>query len=313
MENDPKQETKRILPDTIPIEVRKDQVVGSVEKTIKTKPQKKQRKSCCSGCGCIVLIMFLLLVLYFLLPFANRFLLLGIDRAPSGSMLGRSDTIMVFSVDPLLPTVKVLAIPRDLWVPIPQYGENRINTAHFFAEAQQAGAGPDSALRTVNQNFGFNVRYYLRFNLENFPAAIDALGGVTITLSQPMSGYPAGSYHLNGTQALAFVRSRSDGDDFFRIRQGQVFLVSFIRQIFNPVSWPGLPQFLVTLPSAMDTNIPIWLWPRMGLAMLRTSFSGIEFLVIDRSMVTPFLTSEGARVLLPNWQEIDAYVAENFR
>lgn len=311
MEKFDNQKTRKILVDTEPIEPQRQSDQGTRPQEREPKPARK--RSCgCSGCGCFSFIFILAILVYLLLPLPNRFLLLGIDRSPAGTMTGRSDTMMAFSVNPLLPTVKLLSIPRDLWVTIPGVGENRINTAHFFAEAQQTGTGPRAALNTVNQNFGFNLRYYARFNLENFPTLIDALGGITITLSQSMSGYPPGSYQLNGTQALAFVRSRSDGDDFFRIRQGQLFIGAFVRKMLDPQTWPRLPQFIAVVPGALDTNIPVWLWPRLGLALVRASITGIDTLIIDRTMVSGFVTSEGAQVLMPDWLRIHEFLDANW-
>lgn len=312
MKNYDNQKTRKILVETEPIEIRKQPDLNSRPQERPRNPNRK--RSCgCSGCGCFTFLFLISLLVYLLFPLPNRFLLLGIDRSPAGTMTGRSDTMMAFSVNPLLPNVKLLSIPRDLWISIPGVGENRINTAHFFAEAQQAGSGPQAALNTVNQNFGFRLRYYARFNLENFPALIDALGGITITLPQNMSGYPAGTYQLNGTQALAFVRSRSDGDDFFRIRQGQLFIGAFVRKMLDPQTWPRLPQFIAMVPGALDTNIPVWLWPRLGLALARASITGIDTLIIDRTMVSGFVTSEGAQVLMPDWVRIREFLDANWR
>jgi LCP family protein required for cell wall assembly len=249
-----------------------------------------------------------MLLAYLLAPIASRFVLLGIDRTAGGSQAGRSDTIQVFSVDPLLPTVKLLSIPRDLWVTIPEFGENRINTAHFFAEAALPGSGPGHTMRTITQNFSLPLRYYVRLNLNNFPGLIDSMGGITVNLPQAMAGYPAGSYRLNGEQAMAFVRSRSDGDDFFRMSQAQFFIRSFALEMLNPAVWLRMPEIIPAALAAVDTNLPIWLWPRLGLALARASLTGVDSYAIDRSMVTPFVTSEGAQVLLPNWAAINELV-----
>lgn len=238
--------------------------------------------------------------------------MLGIDRTPIGSQAGRSDTIIIFYVNPLLPTVKMLSIPRDLWVTIPSIGENRINTAHFFAESQKQDSGPYLTMDTIDHNFSIRLVHYIRFNLNHFPGIIDTMGGIHLDLPYPMAGYPSGSYFLDGTQALAFVRNRSDGDDFFRIRQGQLFVGAFIRQMLDPDFWPRIPSVLQAVSSTLDTNLPIWLWPRIGLALLRASIAGMENYSIDRNMVTPYTTPEGAQVLLPNWEIINAYIDENF-
>ena len=275
-------------------------------------PSSGRKRLPCGGCGCLAFFLLIALLLYFIAPIGTQFLLLGIDRTPQGSLAGRSDTIMLVSVNPLLPIVKLLSIPRDLWVTIPGFGENRINAAHFFAEAQEPDTGPHLALETINSSFGIDLRYYVRFNLESFPAVIDSMGGITLNLPEPMAGLPAGLNQLNGAGALAFVRSRSDGDDFFRIQQGQLFVSAFIRQLLNPLTWPRIPQILISLSKVMDTNLPVWLWPRLTVALARASFTGIEKLSIDRDMVTPIVSSEGAQVLLPNWELILPYIGNNF-
>jgi LCP family protein required for cell wall assembly len=303
MRNPIDQNTRRILPDTRPIQVR-----HRAEQPVPAEPVKIKKKRS-SGCGCSLLLLALLFAALLLAPFATHFLLLGIDRAPTGSMAGRSDTMIVFSINPL-GAVRALSIPRDLWVPIPDFGENRINAAHFFAEAEQPGRGPASALNTLNSNFGFRLKYYLRFNLENFPAVVDALGGMTLSLSQTMSGYPPGDYPLDGTQALAFVRSRSDGDDFFRMAQGQVFIQAFIRRLLDPAVWPRLPQFLAALPKAVDTNIP-WLWPRLGLTLARAAWPAFDsWLSIAAWRYQP--SGQMAQILLPDWALIN-YLGKKFR
>jgi len=279
-------------------------------RTQKLKPLPPPRKR--TGCGCCssFFLLGLILLAYLLAPLSSRFVLLGIDRTAGDSQAGRSDTIQIFSVNPLLPTVKLLSIPRDLWVVIPEFGENRINTAHFFAEAALPGSGPSHTLRTIEQNFSIPLRYYVRLNLNHFPALIDSLGGITIQIPQPMAGYPAGSHRLNGAQSMAFVRSRSDGDDFFRINQAQFFISSFAREMLNPSVWLRLPEIIPATLAAVDTNLPFWLWPRLALALARASLTGVEAYAIDRTMVTPTITNAGAQVLIPNWPAIYDLVSE---
>ena len=178
-------------------------------------------------------VLFLLSVVFYLLfPLPNRFLLLGID-APRLAAWPGAATRSWLSVNPLLPDVSFSHPARPV-VSIPVWARTD-NTAHFFAEAQQPGSGPKAALDTVNQNFGVNLRHYARFNLI-ISALIDALGGINAAAGHER--YPPGTYELNGAQALAFVRSRSDGDDFFRIRQGQL-IGAFVK---NPDS-SNLPRF----------------------------------------------------------------------
>lgn len=279
--------------------------------------RRRRRGPGCFQTGCLglllaVLAALLLVLAYFLAPLRTNLLVLGIDRVPDGSAVGRSDTMILISIVPLKPTVSMLSIPRDLWVTVPGIGENRINTAHFFAEASLAGSGPAAALETVEQNFGVRVPYYVRFQFEDFMRVVDALGGVTVNMPEPMAGYPAGAHHLNSEQALAFVRDRAGTDDFFRMEHGQILIRSVIRQVISPGSWGRFPAVAEVARQSLDTNLPVWHWPRLGLAVLRAGSGGIDSRTIGRNMVTPFTTNAGANVLLPNWEQINPVIREMF-
>lgn len=268
----------------------------------------------CTGCLTPLLIALLapilILVVLLVLPFPVNLVVMGIDRTPEGTALGRSDTIMLVSVHPLQPKVGLLSIPRDLWVQVPGVGEQRINTAHFFAEANQPGSGPQALLDTIEANFQVSIPYWVRFQFNAFQDVVEAMEGVTIDLERPTGGYNAGQHHLNGEQALAFVRDRAGSDDFFRMERGQIFLKAVIRRLLNPAIWPKLPQILVAVLDNLDTNLPIWQWPRIGFAVLRTGIDGIDNRTINRDMVTSFTTNEGANVLLPRWEIILPVVDE---
>jgi LCP family protein required for cell wall assembly len=253
------------------------------------------------------------LAVYLLFPQDSTLLVLGIDRAPEGTAVGRSDTNILVRVDPLRGHVSLLSIPRDLWVAIPGYGENRINTAHFFGEGEQAGHGPELAIDTIEQDFGVRADYYLRIQLERFPAVVDALGGIDIDLPTKMAGLSKGKHHLDGEQALAFVRNRAGTDDFYRMQQGQIFIKALIRNLLNPLKWIRLPFFLLSLTDVVDTDIPVWQWPRLGVAVLRAGLTGLGNHTLDRDMVTPWITADGASVLLPNWERILPLVQEIFK
>lgn len=281
-----------------------------------------RRRSGCGGLGCggpgcgtlIVLgaLLALLLGVYFLAPGDTTVLVLGMDYAPWYTSVARTDTLILASFSPSRPDVGTLSIPRDLWVNIPGQGENRINTAHFFAEAAAGGSGPQAALDTVQANFGVRVRYYVRIRFESVREIVNAMGGVDIDLPRDMAGYPAGRHHLTGNKALAFVRSRAGSDDFFRMQQGQLLIRAMLQQMLQPASWLRLPAVAAASLQAVDTNLPGWLWPRLGLALLRVGPRGIRTLSIDREDVTPYITNQGASVLLPNWERIQLRLTELF-
>jgi LCP family protein required for cell wall assembly len=239
-------------------------------------------------------------------------LLLGIDRSPKGTNLGRSDTMILTTVVPLQPYVGMLSIPRDLWVSIPGNGENRINTAHFFAEAEKTGLGPGAAMRTVYENFGVEVDAYVSFNFEGLISVVDALGGVPVELERATGGLSPGVHVLDGESALAFVRNREGSDDFFRMAQGHIFINALIRKVSDLHVWPRLPGAFLSLIQHVDTDVAPWIWPRLLVAILRSGPDGIDARIISREMVQGFTTTEGAQVLAPDWSLINPLLFEMF-
>jgi LCP family protein required for cell wall assembly len=226
--------------------------------------------------------------------------------------LGRSDTIILTQFAPWQRRITLLSIPRDLWVTIPGYGENRINTAHFFAEGEQVGSGPFKTIETIQQNFGINPKYYLRIRFEGFKDMVNAMGGLDINLPEEMAGYLPGRHHLSGNKALAFARHRLGSDDFFRMEHGQFLVKAAFQQMLLPWKWPRLPAVILAFLRSVDTNIPLWQMPRLALAALLAGPNRIETHIITREMVTPFTTDQGANVLLPNWDSINTLLADLF-
>jgi LCP family protein required for cell wall assembly len=268
------------------------------------------------GCAPLLLVGLFVLALglvYLLFPTRTTLLLIGVDYAEDGSATGRSDTLMIAQVEPLQPRIALLSIPRDLWVTIPGYGENRINTAHFFAESTQPGSGPAAVRQTVRQNFGVDAPYYVRVKFGGFVGVVEAMGGVDITLTEPAAGYEPGTYHLKGRKALSFVRARYGSDDFHRMGNGQLMLRAMFKTMLNPLKWWRIPAIIRAGLRAVDTNLPIWEWPRAGFALLRLGPSGIDSRIITREMTSPYVTPEGAQVLLPDWGQIKQLVNSLFR
>lgn len=258
-------------------------------------------------------LLLVMLGVYFLAPLRTNLLVLGVDRAPEGTALGRTDTIILVSAEPLTAKVDMLSIPRDLWIGLPGGGENRINTVHFFAEAEQPGSGPETTLRVVREIFSVNLPYYARVRFDGVVQIVDAMGGVELDLNEAMSGYEAGRNHLTGEQALAFARDRSGSDDFFRMARGQMLIRAGVKQMLTPRGISRLPQVTAAVLEMVDTNIPLWQWPRLGLALVRAVvFDSIDSRTFDRQMASPWTTNEGASVLLPNWDLINPVVREMF-
>ena len=253
-----------------------------------------------------------LALLYFFAPLRTNLLFLGTDASPQRGELGRTDTIILTTVIPFKPYVGMLGIPRDLWLELPNVGEQRINTAYFYAELAQTGSGAKAATEAVSDSFDVNVRYYLVVHMLGVVDVVNAVDGLDITLEKKMGMLKKGEHHLNGEETLAFVRERYSSSDFSRMEQGQIVLGALIRKLLSPSGWGKIPRLLTALPNAIETNIPLWQLPRLSFALIRATWFGMDNRTIDWEMVTPYVTSGGAQVLLPNWDAINPVLGEMF-
>ncbi len=272
-------------------------------------PIKTRRKSHPVRNGIIILLVLFL----FFTPMRTTVLAIGIDRVPEGSNAGRSDTMILATLPPFLPQLSLFSIPRDLWVNIPGVGENRINTAHYFAELYEPGTGLKAAAGVVEANFGIDVPYVLRVKFDGIVEIVDAMGGVTIHVKEATPMFEAGVQHMDGTTALAFVRDRSSSDDFSRQKHGQIFIESVVKYMLNPARWVRIPAVITTTLQAVDSNIPFYAWPRIFYGLAFSAVFGFETNTLDRNWVTPWVTDEGAQVLIPNWEMINPVVQEIFK
>jgi LCP family protein required for cell wall assembly len=247
----------------------------------------------------------LALFLIFFTPWRINILILGIDDAPNGTNQGRSDTMILASIPPVFPNLHMLSIPRDLYVDIPDVGQNRINTAHYFAEIEKAGSGPRAAAKTVARNFGVMRPLTVRLSVNGFREIVDAMNGVDIYLPTPMSGMDAGWHHLDDGSALYFVRDRSGSDDFMRQQRQHIFIKGVVLRMLNPLNWHLLPSVVKACFHAVDSNVPVFYYPRIAYSLLFSTIRGVDIQSLDRAtMVTPYTTEGGGSVLLPNWDAI---------
>ncbi|UJL45365.1 LCP family protein [Virgibacillus sp. NKC19-16] len=132
-------------------------------------------------------------------------LLLGVDEREGDS--GRSDTMILMSLNPRTNSMDMLSIPRDTYVNIPGRGMDKINHAYAFG-------GVELAVQSVEEAFDLPVHFYASVNMEGFEQGIDALGGVTVTnnlaFSQGGTNFPEGEIRLNGAEALDYIRMRKE-------------------------------------------------------------------------------------------------------
>ncbi len=118
-----------------------------------------------------------------------------------------SDTIMVLRVDPDNTQAQILSFPRDLWVTIPGWGEQKINAA--------LSGGRDTLIATIEESFGIPINHYVEVDFLGFQQLVDAVDGIPVWFDRPMRDENTGLYiptigcHvLTADQALAYARSR---------------------------------------------------------------------------------------------------------
>jgi LCP family protein required for cell wall assembly len=227
-----------------------------------------------------------------------------------------TDTMIVASIDPKTDSIRMLSIPRDLWVNIPNYYADRINDAYGFG-------GTPLLIKTAEGVVNIPIRYYAVINFKGFEKVIDALGGVTInvkyTINDPTfpapvgNGYAplyikAGVHHMDGRLALDFVRTRHQDPlgDLGRNQRQQQLLFALKQQALQPSTLFKIPTVLDALGHAVKTNFPYSDLTYLARVVATAPKSHTKHLGLNYSnnTVSNFTTAGGAEVLLPNWPAI---------
>ncbi|MEH7307268.1 polyisoprenyl-teichoic acid--peptidoglycan teichoic acid transferase TagU [Neobacillus drentensis] len=180
-------------------------------------------------------------------------LLLGVDQRKGDK--GRSDTMIVLSVNPKLNTVKMLSIPRDTRTEIIGKGtEDKINHAYAFGSEEMA-------MNTVEHFLDIPIDYFVKVNMEGFKDVVDAVGGITVDndLDFSYGGYhfPKGEVTLNGKKALAYTRMRKEdprGDFGRQIRQRQI-IQGVIKEGASLSSLANYGDIFTALGKNVKTNL----------------------------------------------------------
>jgi polyisoprenyl-teichoic acid--peptidoglycan teichoic acid transferase len=244
-------------------------------------------------------------------------LLMGLDYRDwsSGRGFPRTDTMMLVTVDPLTRKAGLLSIPRDLWVEIPGFGHQRINTAYPSGENNRLpGGGPGLAMRTVEDLLGVPIQFYAIIEFSAFERMIDEIGGIDVLVAERIKISPIGRQslwleaegnHLDGPQALAYARVRKGaGDDFGRAqRQQQVALAVIDRVVgFNmiPTLVMRAPALYAELQSGIQTNMTLDQMIAFGWLAVQIPKADIVRGVIGPPKMVGFYTlPDGQRVIRP--------------
>jgi LCP family protein required for cell wall assembly len=256
-------------------------------------------------------------------------LVLGIDERDYEQGPWRTDTMILASIDPVGMTASLLSIPRDLWVPIPGYRENRINTANYYGDRDKyPGGGPALAKKTVQYNLGVPVHYYVLMDFEGFEKVIDTIGGVDINVETAIhderypdpdspNGYttidiPAGMQHMDGATALKYARSRHGKSDFDRSHRQQQIIFAVREQALRLGLIPKIPELMETMGDTVKTDLQPGEVLNLALMAKDVPSENVKTAVIDESMTIDFVTDTGAQVLLPIRDRIRPLVEEMF-
>ncbi len=248
-------------------------------------------------------------------------LLMGIDQRQGEIEWGyRTDTMMLLTVDPVTLQAGMLSIPRDLWVPIPGYGNNRINLANYYGDADDyPGGGPALAKKTVEQVIGVRVHHYVRINFTAFESLIDRIGGITIDVPEDIYDpkYPTSNYGtevfsikkgkqvLDGATALKYARTRNTKfGDFDRAKRQQQVIIAIQEKTKDLRVAMSLfasgPEVLADLSASVKTDMPLPMMQQIGRLAMTIDRSNIKSAVIDQNYTEPITTADGQQVEIAN-------------
>lgn len=245
-------------------------------------------------------------------------LLLGIDRRPGEAFVSRTDSMMVISINAETDSASILSIPRDLYVEIPGYGQDRVNTALVYgARDGDYLDGAALAMQTVSSNLNIPIHHFVLVDFGAFIRSIDILEGIDVEVPYdindpdfPDMGYgydplyiPAGMQHFDGQTALKYARTRHADSDFNRAyRQQQVLFAARSKALSL-----GFAELLFRAPSlyrevedGIRTDLSLEQILRLAKTVGDLPSENIRNEVLDYDYVTSYRTPGGASVQLLN-------------
>jgi LCP family protein required for cell wall assembly len=256
---------------------------------------------------------------------AINIVVLGSDRRPDWSEW-HTDAIHIVSIQPELPAVTVLSIPRDLYVYIPGFWMSRINFADVYGEAYgYAGGGPALVQQTLLYNLGIPVDHYVRTDFDGFIGIINALGGVDVPVhcrledhwpypdengEYPIRVMEPGMYRMDGETALWYARSRLTTDVFSRERRQQQVLQAIWYRSLNLELLPRVPELWEQYRSMVVTDMTLEDAVLLADVAARVDERNVRFYSIGPEALIPWITPKGGSVFLPDWGKVEPIVSE---
>jgi len=243
-------------------------------------------------------------------------LVMGSDARPGGGF--RTDVIVLVSINRNTNTVSMVSFPRDLYITIPGWMTNRINTA-------QAAGGFSTMQATFEYNFGIRPTYYVMTNMDGFIGIINSLNGIMVKTHTSFTdkcdlpwadknGYchieaPV-TMPMDGISALWYVRSRYSTSDFDRLRRAQEVLQGTFNRLMSLDGIARAPEIYGIYRDNVETNLTLdTLLPLIPVAQaVLNDPSKIRRFTLTPYEAYPYITPEGAWVLWPNLDAIRSIV-----
>jgi LCP family protein required for cell wall assembly len=251
-------------------------------------------------------------------PPQTDILILGLDAREGEGYMARTDSIMLLGIDPAHLRASVLSIPRDVFIDVPGYGSQRINTINVLGEQDRQGGGVDLLIESLAQDFGVNIDRYVRLNFQGFVELVDAVGGLTIDVERAIVDdfYPtedggvqtirfdSGLQYMNGERALQYARTRYADDDYHRAARQQQVLSALLGNLANPVRWPAV---INVLNRHLDTNLTLWDMLRLAPPIVLNG-GRFDQLVLNRD----YLMGTADGVAVPDYSLILPWLESRF-
>jgi LCP family protein required for cell wall assembly len=234
----------------------------------------------------------------------KNYLFLGVDeRGDVKNFKGRTDTIMILHIAPWGKKDLLISIPRDTRVKLPDHGNNKINAAYVYG-------GEEMLVNEIYELTGISITKTMLVNFEGFKSVVDTLGGVYITVDEPMhdplsgADFEPGTQLMNGEQALAFARDRKSANgDFDRVDRQKYLINEIIKQKFNVSIVGKAPRLLNILGEDTKSDFSTIDYINLGTILLfsnkdferitipgkTATIDGISYVVVDVAEVKEFL------------------------
>lgn len=243
-------------------------------------------------------------------------LILGSDYRPNQGF--RTDINLLVSVLTKEKKVSLLSFPRDLYVEIPGFEQDRINTV-------QAKGGFPLVQAVFEHNFGIHVDHYILTNFSGFQSIIDIFGGIDINAAKKITdrcdlpyrhvGYCSigpGLHHLDGALALWYVRSRYTSSDIDRMRRAQEVMEGIFKKL---MSWNAVSRaaelyqlFINNVETNLTVSEAISLLP-VAIA-IEADATLVRKFAIDLNQAHANISKNGAYLLIPDYNAIWQIVFE---